>query len=50
MQNGYKKSELYVTTWGNGNYSKSNSTVFNQNNVMYMRKFMEAVLAYTGAS
>jgi len=29
MKNGYKKSELYATTWGNGNYSRSNDTTFN---------------------
>lgn len=49
MDNGYSKSELYITTWGYGDDLRKNETVHNEENVMYVRKFFEAVFAYTGA-
>ncbi|CDW77185.1 lipase [Stylonychia lemnae] len=50
MANGYKKSELYVTTWGNGDYTQANKTTHSIEAVKKMRAFMEAVIQYTGAS
>ncbi|CDW77399.1 lipase [Stylonychia lemnae] len=51
LLNGYKKSELYATTWGFGDLTESvaSAETFNEKNVMYVRKFIEAVLQYTGA-
>jgi pimeloyl-ACP methyl ester carboxylesterase len=51
LQNGYKKSELYTTTWGFGDLTDSVAFAesFSETNVMYVRKFIEAVLEYTGA-
>ncbi|CDW74664.1 lipase [Stylonychia lemnae] len=50
MQNGYSQQELYATTWGNGNYSLGEFESHDQKRVMLIRKFFEAVLAYTGQS
>ena len=40
---------MYTTTWGFGDLAISDSESFSETNVMYVRKFIEAVLEYTGA-
>ncbi|CDW85573.1 lipase [Stylonychia lemnae] len=50
LTNGYTQQELYATTWGKGNLSWLEVEVHNQQKVMLVRKFIEAVLAYTGSS
>jgi hypothetical protein len=47
---GYKTSELYATTWGPANAALSAYQYHSKTNVMKVRKFIEAVLRYTGAS
>ncbi|QDF01810.1 lipase family protein [Myxococcus xanthus] len=47
---GYKTSELYATTWGPANALQSANQYHSKQNVMKVRKFIEAVKAYTGAS
>ncbi len=47
---GYKTSELYATTWGPANAAMSPYQYHSKQNVMKVRKFIEAVKAYTGAS
>ena len=46
---GYKKAELYTTTWGPANPSTVSNNYHSKKNVMQIRAFVEAVLAYTGA-
>ncbi len=50
LANGYKTSELYATTWGPANAAMSAYQYHSKTNVMKVRKFIEAVKAYTGAS
>lgn len=45
---GYKKSEMYITTWGDGNSMNAYTRVHSADVVLRLRKFVEAVLAYTG--
>ncbi len=47
---GYKTSELYATTWGPANAALSAYQYHSKTNVMKVRKFIEAVKAYTGAA
>lgn len=47
---GYKTSELYATTWGPADASLAAYQYHSKTNVMKLRKFIEAVKAYTGAS
>ncbi|MFP2926129.1 lipase [Pyxidicoccus sp. 3LG] len=47
---GYKTSELYATTWGPANVAMTAYQYHSKTNVMKVRKFIEAVKAYTGAS
>lgn len=47
---GYKKAELYTTTWGNANPDLAGSNYHSKQNVTYLRKFIEAVLTYTNSS
>lgn len=47
---GYKSSELYATTWGPANAAMSAYQYHSKTNVMKVRKFIEAVKAYTGAA
>lgn len=42
-------SELYGTTWGFGDISHEGQHYHNREQLTYLRKFVEAVLAYTGA-
>jgi hypothetical protein len=48
--NGYKSSELYATTWGPASALSSSQQYHSKEHVMKVRKFIEAVLAYTGAA
>ncbi|HSP78823.1 MAG TPA: alpha/beta hydrolase, partial [Myxococcaceae bacterium] len=47
---GYKTSELYATTWGPADATLSAYQYHSKTYVMKLRKFIEAVKAYTGAS
>ena len=47
---GYKPSELYATTWGPASAAMSAYQYHSKTNVMKVRKFIEAVKAYTGAA
>jgi triacylglycerol lipase len=48
--NGYKSSEMYATTWGPADVFASSQQYHSKAHVMKVRKFIEAVLAYTGAA
>lgn len=50
LNNGYKTSELYATTWGPANSLLASQQYHSKIYVMKIRKFIEAVLAYTNAS
>ena len=50
LSQGYKTSELYATTWGPADASLSAYQYHSKTNVMKVRKFIEAVKAYTGAA
>ncbi|MFL5352828.1 lipase family protein [Archangium sp.] len=50
LTHGYKTSELYATTWGPADSSLSAYQYHSKTNVMKVRKFIEAVKAYTGAT
>lgn len=47
---GYTKAELYTTTWGPADILKAMQMNHKKDFVMMLRKFVEAVLAYTKAS
>lgn len=46
---GYTKAELYTTTWGVANPNGASSVYHSKEIVLRLRKFVEAVLDYTGA-
>jgi len=46
---GYRKAELYTTTWGPADPNQASQNWHKKEWVMRMRKFVEAVLAYTKA-
>ena len=50
VSKGYKKSELYVTTWGTANSKNASDNYHSKNNVLRVRAFIEAVINYTGTS
>ncbi|MCC6551704.1 MAG: lipase [Polyangiaceae bacterium] len=50
ISKGYKTSELYATTWGPADMSLSPYQYHSKTYVMKIRKLIEAVKAYTGAS
>eukprot|EP00347_Sterkiella_histriomuscorum_P009206 403342120 len=50
LSQGYTKGELYVTTWGAGNQLMSSQNYHSQEFLTYLRKFTEAVIAYTNAT
>jgi triacylglycerol lipase len=50
LSKGYKTSELYATTWGPADALLSAYQYHSKTNVMKVRKFIEAVKAYTGAA
>ncbi len=53
LEQNYTSAELYATTWGDtwgaGNVLDTYSTMHTCANLMYLRKYVEAVMAYTGA-
>ena len=49
LEQGYSKSEMYITTWGPGDKSKASDQTHSKEYLEYLRAFTEAVLAYTGA-
>jgi hypothetical protein len=50
ISKGYKSSELYATTWGPANSLLASSQYHSKPYLTSTRAFIEAVLAYTGAS
>ena len=50
LNNGYTQSELYAITWGDANPLNSANNNHKKDFVMRVRKFIEAVKTYTGAS
>ena len=50
LSHGYKTSELYATTWGPADSSLSAYQYHSKTYVMKIRKLIEAVKAYTGAT
>ena len=48
LQKGYKPSELYITTWGNGNSLEAGLRYHSKEYLTFLRAFVEAVLKYTG--
>ena len=50
VSKGYKTSELYATTWGPANAGMSAYQYHSKTYVMKVRKFIEAVMRYTGAT
>lgn len=48
--NGYKPAELYATTWGPADAAQAALQYHSKPNVMQVRRFIEAVKAYTGAT
>jgi len=49
ISKGYKESELYITTWGPANPNLASQQAHTCKYVTTLRKFVEAVIAYTGA-
>lgn len=49
LSQGYKESELYATTWGPANVLMATQQYHSYYYLNYLRNFVEAVLAYTGA-
>jgi pimeloyl-ACP methyl ester carboxylesterase len=50
LQNGYTLAELYATTWGPADATLASEQYHSKAYVLQERQFLEAVLAYTGAS
>lgn len=50
ISQGYKKSELYATTWGDANVLLSGNQYHSKPNLQKIRAFIQAVKAYTGAT
>ena len=50
LSQGHTQAELYAITWGDANPLSAVNNYHSKENVMRIRKFIEAVLAYTGAS
>ncbi len=46
---GYNSSEMYAITWGDANTAQASEQYHSYENIMRLRKFIEAVLDYTGA-
>ena len=49
LSRGYTMSELYGTTWGFGDIPHEGQHTHNRELLIYLRKFIEAVIEYTGA-
>ncbi len=50
ISKGYKSSELYATTWGPADVMQSSLQYHSKAHLTRLRKFIEAVKAYTGAA
>lgn len=50
LAHGYKPAEIYATTWGPANSALASQQYHSKPYVMQVRKFIEAVKAYTGAT
>ncbi len=50
LNQGYTQAELYAFTWGDADASSAGNNYHSKEYVIHVRKFIEAVLAYTGAS
>jgi triacylglycerol lipase len=48
IKKGYKPSELYITTWGNGNPLEAELRYHSKKYISFLRAFVEAVMKYTG--
>ena len=48
LANGYRQAELYATTWGNASVNLASQATHQRENVLQIRHFIEAVLAYSG--
>lgn len=48
-QKGYNNAELYATTWGDANALTASQKYHSKEYILHIRKFIEAVLLYTGA-
>jgi hypothetical protein len=44
LSKGHNQSELYATTWGHGDSSKSSLKTHSKDYLIYVRKFIEAVI------
>ena len=49
LAHGYSNAELYATTWGTANLFDTYQQAHSKANVLRTRRFLQAVLAYTGA-
>jgi hypothetical protein len=49
LAQGYTSAELYATTWGTANLLDAYQQAHSKANVLRTRRFLQAVLAYTGA-
>lgn len=49
-EQGYQKSEMYITTWGPANNTQLQTIYQSKQAVTSLRAFVQAVLAYTNAS
>jgi len=49
LEQGYSKGELYITTWGDGDKDNASTRTHNYDTLIRLRKFIEAVMDYTGA-
>jgi pimeloyl-ACP methyl ester carboxylesterase len=49
LAHGYSNAELYATTWGTANLFDTYKQAHSKANVLRTRRFLQAVLAYTGA-
>jgi triacylglycerol lipase len=50
ISQGYKESELYITTWGPADPNQASQQYHSYEYLNYLRNFVEAVLKYTNAS
>ncbi len=50
LSHGYNESELYAITWGDANASSAGNNYHSKEYVTRIRAFIDAVIAYTGAS
>jgi hypothetical protein len=48
LANGYRNAELYATTYGPASFTEASNYRHDRDNVLQVRQFIEAVLAYTG--